>query len=280
MCCLLPSVEGERGENLGVGAPSRSFCLGGHVQAAWGGRGPGATCLEVACPPRSVPRGPRVRSPSSGLPSIRIALGQNLERSRFIGKFRASWLFQSDFNQEMVVRSQDVSPGPAAMSAAGAAAVGRPERHVWSVCPAHTLPRQLSYRAREIFGKFLSSKATTPVNIDSQAQLADDILSAPHPDMFKEQQLQVMAPAGAGGGALECRPRRRQPLQQVEWRPPHTGLPSQGQGAAGPGAGRPVTASLSVGSSLYASARDHRFMGIDIHRAPRCLGLFSFRTAR
>lgn len=50
---------------------------------------------------------------------------------------------------------------------------------------------QLSYRAREIFSTFLCSKATTPVNIDSQAQLADDILSAPHPDMFKEQQLQV-----------------------------------------------------------------------------------------
>ena len=211
MCCLLPSVEGELGENLGVGAPSRSFRLGGHVQAAWGGRGPGATCLEVACPPRSVPRGPRDRSPSPGLPSIRIALGQNLERSRFTGKSHASWHFQSDFNQEMVVRSQDVSPGPAAMSAAGAAAVGRPERHVWSVCPAHTLPRQLSYRAREIFSKFLSSKATTPVNIDSQAQLADDILSAPHPDMFKEQQLQVMAPAGAEGGVLEGRPRRCQP---------------------------------------------------------------------
>ena len=46
-----------------------------------------------------------------------------------------------------------------------------------SVCAAHTLPHQLSYRAREIFSKFLSSKATTPVNIDSQAQLADDILN-------------------------------------------------------------------------------------------------------
>ncbi|OWK59971.1 Regulator of G-protein signaling 12 [Lonchura striata] len=46
-------------------------------------------------------------------------------------------------------------------------------------------------RAREIFSKFLCSKATTPVNIDSQAQLADDILNSPHPDMFKEQQLQI-----------------------------------------------------------------------------------------
>lgn len=50
---------------------------------------------------------------------------------------------------------------------------------------------QLSQRAREIYNSFLSSKATTPVNIDSQAQLADDILNAPKPDMFKEQQLQV-----------------------------------------------------------------------------------------
>ena len=75
-----------------------------------------------------------------------------------------------------------------------------------SVCAAHTLPHQLSYRAREIFSKFLSSKATTPVNIDSQAQLADDILNAPHPDMFKEQQLQVMALAGVQGGVLAMSP--------------------------------------------------------------------------
>ncbi|KAM5271293.1 regulator of G-protein signaling 12 [Ctenodactylus gundi] len=66
----------------------------------------------------------------------------------------------------------------------------------WQACeyfnhvPAHD-KKELSHRAREIFSKFLCSKATTPVNIDSQAQLADDILSAPHPDMFKEQQLQI-----------------------------------------------------------------------------------------
>ncbi|XP_012928567.1 regulator of G-protein signaling 12 isoform X1 [Heterocephalus glaber] len=66
----------------------------------------------------------------------------------------------------------------------------------WQACeyfnhvPAHD-KKELSCRAREIFSKFLCSKATTPVNIDSQAQLADDILNAPHPDMFKEQQLQI-----------------------------------------------------------------------------------------
>lgn len=30
-----------------------------------------------------------------------------------------------------------------------------------------------------------------PVNIDSQAQLADDVLTAPQPNMFKQPQLQV-----------------------------------------------------------------------------------------
>ncbi|KAM4809575.1 regulator of G-protein signaling 12 [Rhinophrynus dorsalis] len=66
----------------------------------------------------------------------------------------------------------------------------------WQSCeyfsrvPTHD-KNELSYRAREIFNKFLSSKATTPVNIDSQAQLADDVLNAPHPDMFKDQQLQI-----------------------------------------------------------------------------------------
>lgn len=50
---------------------------------------------------------------------------------------------------------------------------------------------QLSQRAGEIYNSFLSSKATMPVNIDSQAQLADDVLTSPRPDMFKMQQLQV-----------------------------------------------------------------------------------------
>ncbi|XP_043927878.1 uncharacterized protein LOC122802295 [Protopterus annectens] len=51
--------------------------------------------------------------------------------------------------------------------------------------------KQLSQMAKEIYSNFLSSKAITPVNIDSQAQLADDVLNAPHPDMFKAQQLQI-----------------------------------------------------------------------------------------
>ncbi|MGH0143411.1 UNVERIFIED_CONTAM: hypothetical protein FKN15_016742 [Acipenser sinensis] len=58
--------------------------------------------------------------------------------------------------------------------------------------------KQLSQRAREIYNSFLSSKATTPVNIDSQAQLADDILNAPRPDMFKVQQLQSSTKSKSG----------------------------------------------------------------------------------
>ncbi|XP_053716532.1 regulator of G-protein signaling 12 isoform X3 [Synchiropus splendidus] len=66
----------------------------------------------------------------------------------------------------------------------------------WQACeyfshvPA-TDKKQLSQRAGEIYNSFLSSKATMPVNIDSQAQLADDVLTSPRPDMFKLQQLQI-----------------------------------------------------------------------------------------
>ncbi|XP_076144810.1 regulator of G-protein signaling 12 isoform X2 [Alosa pseudoharengus] len=51
--------------------------------------------------------------------------------------------------------------------------------------------KQLSQKAQEIYNSFLSSQASTPVNIDSQAQLADNVLNAPQPDMFKEPQLQI-----------------------------------------------------------------------------------------
>ncbi|KAI5609590.1 regulator of G-protein signaling 12 isoform X1 [Silurus asotus] len=66
----------------------------------------------------------------------------------------------------------------------------------WQACeffsqvPEHD-KKQLSQKAREIYNSFLSSKATTPVNIDSQAQLADDVLTAPRTDMFKQPQLQI-----------------------------------------------------------------------------------------
>ncbi|XP_023201994.1 regulator of G-protein signaling 12-like isoform X1 [Xiphophorus maculatus] len=66
----------------------------------------------------------------------------------------------------------------------------------WQACeyfshvPA-TDKKQLSQRAGEIYNSFLSSKATMPVNIDSQAQLADDVLTSPQPEMFKTQQLQI-----------------------------------------------------------------------------------------
>ncbi|XP_076829434.1 regulator of G-protein signaling 12 isoform X2 [Brachyhypopomus gauderio] len=61
---------------------------------------------------------------------------------------------------------------------------------VFSQVPEHD-KKQLSQKAREIYNNFLSSKATTPVNIDSQAQLADDVLTAPRPDMFRQPQLQI-----------------------------------------------------------------------------------------
>uniref|UniRef100_A0A1A8K4N3 Regulator of G-protein signaling 12a n=1 Tax=Nothobranchius kuhntae TaxID=321403 RepID=A0A1A8K4N3_NOTKU len=66
----------------------------------------------------------------------------------------------------------------------------------WQACEYYshvpaTDKKQLSQKAGEIYNTFLSSKATMPVNIDSQAQLADDVLTSPRPDMFKTQQLQI-----------------------------------------------------------------------------------------
>ncbi|XP_056599981.1 regulator of G-protein signaling 12 isoform X2 [Triplophysa dalaica] len=66
----------------------------------------------------------------------------------------------------------------------------------WQACesfsqiPEHD-KKQLSFKAKDIYNCFLSSKATMPVNIDSQAQLADDVLTAPQPHMFKQPQLQI-----------------------------------------------------------------------------------------
>lgn len=126
---------------------------------------------------------------------------------------------------------------------------------------------QLSHRAREIFSKFLCSKATTPVNIDSQAQLADDILSAPHPDMFKEQQLQVtvhlafpqgvLARAGGPGGRGSCGGRSR--LTHRAW---VSGPGRRAEGPVGPwDASRPLHGPPQTAHPVtcaHAFARTHR----------------------
>lgn len=117
---------------------------------------------------------------------------------------------------------------------------------------------QLSHRAREIFSKFLCSKATTPVNIDSQAQLADDILSAPHPDMFKEQQLQVTScfrfpqGCGPGRGVEESGPR--------QWAPKYPGWEGRSR-SCGRGGRNPS-------SPLRAGATCRCLSGRTVTRAP------------
>lgn len=145
--------------------------------------------------------------------------------------------------QDMYQPQEKASPVTGACQALGPARPQRPAAH------AHVSP-QLSHRAREIFSKFLCSKATTPVNIDSQAQLADDILSAPHPDMFKEQQLQVTLrllsrrgpwPGRAGGqGEGQLPSAARSGERQLRWeepsRPLGLGLRAwqRGEGPVGP----------------------------------------------
>ncbi|XP_045303255.1 regulator of G-protein signaling 14 [Leopardus geoffroyi] len=51
--------------------------------------------------------------------------------------------------------------------------------------------QQLAQEARHIYREFLSSQALSPVNIDRQAWLGEEVLAEPRPDMFREQQLQI-----------------------------------------------------------------------------------------
>ncbi|XP_040611967.1 regulator of G-protein signaling 14 isoform X1 [Mesocricetus auratus] len=51
--------------------------------------------------------------------------------------------------------------------------------------------KQLSQEAHNIYHEFLSSQALSPVNIDRQAWLSEDVLAQPRPDMFRAQQLQI-----------------------------------------------------------------------------------------
>ncbi|XP_074068349.1 regulator of G-protein signaling 14 isoform X2 [Macrotis lagotis] len=51
--------------------------------------------------------------------------------------------------------------------------------------------KQLAQEARCIYEEFLSSQALSPVNIDRQAWLGEEVLATPNPDMFRVQQLQI-----------------------------------------------------------------------------------------
>ncbi|XP_023582229.1 regulator of G-protein signaling 14 isoform X1 [Trichechus manatus latirostris] len=51
--------------------------------------------------------------------------------------------------------------------------------------------QQLAQEARSIYQEFLSSQALSPVNIDRQAWLGEEVLAEPRPDMFRAPQLQI-----------------------------------------------------------------------------------------
>ncbi|XP_042195943.1 regulator of G-protein signaling 14 isoform X1 [Callorhinchus milii] len=66
----------------------------------------------------------------------------------------------------------------------------------WQACESfQQIPandsKQLAEVARKIFNTYLSSSSLSPINIDKQAQLEEDVLNSPTSDMFKAQQLQI-----------------------------------------------------------------------------------------
>ncbi|ERE80478.1 regulator of G-protein signaling 14-like protein [Cricetulus griseus] len=67
--------------------------------------------------------------------------------------------------------------------------------------------KQLSQEAHNIYHEFLSSQALSPVNIDRQAWLSEEVLAQPRPDMFRAQQLQSHRKSlGSAEGESESRP--------------------------------------------------------------------------
>lgn len=56
--------------------------------------------------------------------------------------------------------------------------------------PAPCLP-QMQEKAREIYMTFLSSKASSQVNVEGQSRLNEKMLEEPHPLMFQKLQDQV-----------------------------------------------------------------------------------------
>ncbi|XP_015268019.1 PREDICTED: regulator of G-protein signaling 14 [Gekko japonicus] len=68
--------------------------------------------------------------------------------------------------------------------------------YFWQACerfqqiPA-TSTQQLTQEARRIYDEFLSSHSVSPVNIDRQAWIGEEMLVTPTPDMFHVQQLQI-----------------------------------------------------------------------------------------
>ncbi|TFK00581.1 Sjoegren syndrome nuclear autoantigen 1-like protein [Platysternon megacephalum] len=68
--------------------------------------------------------------------------------------------------------------------------------YFWQACerfqqiPARNT-QQLAQEAWGIYDEFLSSHAVSPVNIDRQAWIGEEMLATPTPDMFRVQQLQI-----------------------------------------------------------------------------------------
>ncbi|XP_028574349.2 regulator of G-protein signaling 14 [Podarcis muralis] len=68
--------------------------------------------------------------------------------------------------------------------------------YFWQACerfqqiPAGST-QQLAQEARRIYDEFLSRHSVSPVNIDRQAWIGEEMLATPTPDMFHVQQLQI-----------------------------------------------------------------------------------------
>lgn len=130
---------------------------------------------------------------TESLPASPSFPSQEFLKKEFSAENVTFWKACERFQQIPASDTQQVGEG-------GAGAEGWGEGK-WAMLPDQLLLPlllQLAQEARNIYQEFLSSQALSPVNIDRQAWLGEEVLAEPRPDMFRAQQLQVGDPGWIG----------------------------------------------------------------------------------
>uniref|UniRef100_A0A2K6DCB9 Regulator of G-protein signaling 14 n=1 Tax=Macaca nemestrina TaxID=9545 RepID=A0A2K6DCB9_MACNE len=157
---------------------SGSICLAGLPRLAWS--------LGPVPVPVSLITSPFGFCVTESLPASPSFPSQEFLKKEFSAENVTFWKACERFQQIPASDTQQVGEG-------GAGAEGWGEGK-WAMLPDQLLLPlllQLAQEARNIYQEFLSSQALSPVNIDRQAWLGEEVLAEPRPDMFRAQQLQI-----------------------------------------------------------------------------------------
>lgn len=146
------------------------------------------------------------------------------------------------------------APRPGRRGELGSGREGLSSPRTGAVC----LP-QMQEKAKEIYMTFLSSKASSQVNVEGQSRLNEKILEEPHPLMFQKLQDQVTRPS-----CLHC-----------DWKPMCLRSRARGGGSVAGKAQRPGM----PGSGFNPRRLPHAGVLWSTHRVNRQGDLFSRRRS-